>query len=236
MIKNKKRELFSLSTTAKGTIYYSFDDNFIGEVKKMLQQCYRRNVKFFKREIDGVDLVLLYTRQEMDDLSGHKTPPWLVGRADPSTQSQICIFSPEVFEKVSNHNKNEFKKILCHEIAHLFTSAIHKGYRPQWFDEGLACFVAGQINLASNFSINFNPRTIFLLGTSKQWSKNVAKPSIQGYWHSWRAVSYLIKKYGKLQLLYFLSSLGDRCNNIIFYKKFRHVYNKDFLEVIKQIN
>lgn len=236
MIKNKKKELFNLSDTAKGKIYYLMDDNSIGEVKKMLQQCYQRNVKFFKREIKGVSLVLLYTRQEMDDLSGHETPPWLVGRADQPAQNQICIFSPKVFEQVSNHKKNEFKKILCHEIAHLFTAAIHRGYKPQWIDEGLACFVAGQINLSSNSCIIFNPQTIFQLGTSKQWSKNVAKPSIQGYWHSFRAVSYLIKKYDKLQLLYFLSSLGDRCSNKIFYKKFRNVYNKDFLEVMKQID
>lgn len=68
-------ESVNLNDTTKGTIYYSLDDNYIGEVKRMLQQCYRRNVKFFKREIDEVNLVLLYTRQEMDNLSGHKTPP-----------------------------------------------------------------------------------------------------------------------------------------------------------------
>lgn len=237
MVKNKKRELFSLSDTTRCTLYYSLDDNSIDKVKKMLQQCYRRNVKFFKREIKGVNLVLLYTRQEMDNLAGHKTPAWLVGRADPDPliENQICIFSPKVFEQVSNHNKNEFKKILCHEIAHLFTNAIHKGYKPQWLNEGLACFVAGQINLTSS-NISFNPRMIFLLGTSKQWSKNVAKPSVQGYWQSWKAVNYLIEKYGKSQLLFFLSSLGDRCNNRIFYTKFKHVYDRNLLEVMKQIN
>lgn len=232
---DKKQIIFGLGSTTKGKIYYSVDDNSVNAVKKILQQCFQRNVKFFKKEINMVDLVLLYTRQEMDDLAGRATPPWLVGRADPSIPGQICIFSPKVFEKVSSHNKNEFKKVLCHEIAHLFTDAVHKGYKPQWLNEGLACYVARQINLTSS-SINFNPRTILLLGTFKQWNRNVAKPSVQGYWHSFRAVDYIIRKYGKSKLLYFLSSLGDKCNNLTFYKKFKHVYSKDFFEVMKQIN
>jgi len=235
MLRKKQRELFSLSDTIKGIIYYLPGDGSLSEIKKIFQQCYRKNAKFFKREVDKITLTILYDRQEMDEIADYKTQNWVVGYANSSMKNQIYMFSPEVFGKVSNHHRKEFKPILSHEIAHLFTRSIHKGYKPHWLYEGIACVVAGQKKLLKNTNMKFTPRIVSLLDTSKQWNRNAAKKSLQGYWQGWKAVDFLMRKYGKLQLFYFLSSLGDRCNKKIFYAKFRIVYNNDLLEIMKQI-
>lgn len=236
VFKDKKRELLSLSDTAKGMVIYSPDDDSIGEVKEMFYQCYKKNAKFFEREIDKVVLILLYDRQEMDEVAGYKTQNWVVGYANSLMENQIFVFSPQIFEILSNHSIDSLKSTITHEIAHLFTRSIHKGYKPLWLNEGLACIVADQINQNGNQNIVFNPKIVSLLSTPKQWRKNAAKKSLMGYWQSWKAVNYLIEKYGKQKLFYFLASLGDGCNNVIFCKKFKQIYNKDILEVMKQIN
>jgi len=90
-----------------------------------------------------VDFKINYvkSRDEMDKVLKRKTESWLVGTA---REGQIYIFPKELFPKVSNqHSEKDFEPVLRHEIVHLF---IHKafGRGPAWFDEGLACILAGQ--------------------------------------------------------------------------------------------
>lgn len=63
---------------------------------------------------------------------------------------EIYILSKEYIE---NNSKHKFIEILKHEIAHVF---IHKsfGRGPSWFDEGLACLIAGQNKFNSSLDVN----------------------------------------------------------------------------------
>ena len=76
----------------------------------------------------------------MDALANRKTENFVVGFA---SQGNVFIFPKKLFPKFSPHPESHFDEVLKHEIAHLY---IHKafGRGPAWFDEGLACVLAGQ--------------------------------------------------------------------------------------------
>lgn len=72
---------------------------------KDVQEAYFANVDFFGKEVDGVPFTFLYSREEMDNVVNRKTRDWEVGQ---TTKDGIFIFSHSIFEKVSNHPKEDF--------------------------------------------------------------------------------------------------------------------------------
>lgn len=58
-------------------------------------------------------------------------------------KNQIYILSPLVIEKYSCHKKSKIKKILTHEISHIFNGKLNKNIL-LWIDEGTAQFIARQ--------------------------------------------------------------------------------------------
>lgn len=115
-------------------------------LNKELIQFVEELKRIFNVDVD-IKIETINTREEMDNLSGYKTPDWLVGKVK---EGKIYIFSKEVYERVSSHKLDDYEKVLKHEIVHLF---IHKsfGKGPAWFDEGVASILAEQIrNLPSS--------------------------------------------------------------------------------------
>ena len=89
----------------------------------------------------NVKINYVNTREEMNKILGRKTENWVVGSVK---EDIIYIFYKKLFPIVSKqHTEEDFYPVLKHEIVHLF---IHKafGKGSAWFDEGLACILAGQ--------------------------------------------------------------------------------------------
>lgn len=107
------------------------------------------------------------------------------------------LFSPLVIEKVSSHKKTEIKKILTHEICHIFNGKINKNSL-MWVDEGAALLLSGQkknndltkedLNLFYN---NFFCKNIGL----KLFSKN------KGYKISYWTIKTIVKMFNRKKIL-----------------------------------
>jgi len=133
---------------------YKFPSNIIldfnpqvdnkSDLESLVFNSYQKNQDFFGKKEINIEIKFIYQRSEMDDLYGYKTPEWYVGSAN---NNKIAIFSPLVFDKVSNHPKTDFDYILTHEIAHLFSNEILRFSYPKWLCEGIAGYVAEQYKI-----------------------------------------------------------------------------------------
>ncbi len=182
-------------------------------LKKLISKAYLKNQKFFRQDVSGIQINFLYTRFQMDKISDQKTPDWLVGYAK---NKQIYIFSPSVFDQVSNHPPTDFPYVLIHELAHIFSNELLAFYYPIWLYEGLAGYVAGQYRLR-----NIKTLTPFAkLHDSKNWNQNPNYPQ------SYTFTKYLVDSFGKETIIDFLKQLAKAIG--------RHHYPKDFSNFFEQ--
>ncbi len=232
---NSEKNLTSieLGPKAKGFVSFLAKDPSRNRVIKDFRYGYIRASSFFKKKISKVKLTLVYSRKEMNSLIGYKTASWFVGYADFS--NEIFIFSPSVFDRESNHSKKDFRKVLCHEIAHLFIRQIHNSYEPVWLEEGLAYYVAGQRDKFKNSNPIFNnPEAIFLIDTRNRWNRTINNHPGVPYALAFSLIDFLIRCYNKDKLIKLLLSLGGRYCKKRFCQKFRKVYGKDIKLILKE--
>jgi hypothetical protein len=228
-----KKDLTSieLGPQAKGFVSFLSKDSSLNSVVKDFRYGYIRASSFFKKKIPKVKLTLVYSREEMNNLVRNKTSSWFVGYADSS--SKIFMFSPSVFDRESDHSKKDFRKVLCHEICHLFIRQIHNSYEPVWLEEGLAYCVAGQESELKNSNPIFNnPEVIFFIDTRNRWNKTLYDQPDIPYALSFLLVDFLIKNFGKEKIIRFLISLKGRYSRRVFCQNFRMLYKKDIKLVL----
>ena len=222
-----------LGPQAKGVVSFLSKDPSLNRAIKDFKYGYIRASSFFKKKIPEVKLTLVYSREEMNNLIGQKTASWFVGYADSS--SKIFMFSPSVFDRESNHNKKDFRKVLCHEICHLFIRQIHNSYEPVWLEEGLAYCVAGQESRLKNSNPIFNnPKALFLIDTRNRWNKTIGSQPDVPYALAFLLVDFLIRYYSKDRVIKLLMSLEGRYNKKKFCQKFRKLYGKDIKLILKE--
>ena len=99
------------------------------DLEKVVFDSYWKNQNFFGENKVNIEIKFIYEGSRMDEICGYKTENWQVGYAN---KNKIFIFSPTVFDKVSNHPRSDFEYVLTHEIAHLFTNEIFKFFYPKW--------------------------------------------------------------------------------------------------------
>lgn len=210
-------------------VYYSPKEKRIEKIVHDLSDGYQRIFQFFGFSIPSFKLVLLYARKEMDELRQEETPSWLVGQANKDT---ICLFSPSVFEKESPHKRREFKKVLFHEMTHLFIRQIHSSCEPRWLEEGLAYFVAGQRGKEQFDSCFFlNQELPFLVDVEKRWQKALPHGA---YTISFLLVEFLIKRFGKEKIIKFLSSLQGKYSRKKLCQNFGQIYGHEITEIAEE--
>lgn len=222
-----------LGPQAKGFVSFLAKDPSLNKVIKDFRYGYIRASSFFKKDISEIKLTLVYSRKELNNLFGRQTPDWFVGYANFS--NEIIILSPLIWEKESSHQRDEFNKTLCHEIAHLFIRQIHNSYEPVWLEEGLAYCVAGQKSRLRNSNPIFNnPEAIFLIDTRNRWNKTIGSQPDVPYALAFLLVDFLIRRYNKDRVIKLLMSLEGRYNKKRFCQKFRKLYGKDIKLILKE--
>jgi len=196
-------------------IAFDFDPRIDSKpnLKKLVNKNYLKNKKFFNKNISDIKITFLHTRSQMDKICNQKIPNWLVGY---TKNKQIYIFSPSVFDKVSNHPATDFSYILTHEIAHIFSNNLLSFYYPKWLHEGIAGYVAKQYKIRKIRKID----KFSQLHDSKSWNKLVNYPQ------AFLFTKYLIDTLGKEKILEFLKQLPENVS--------RHHYPKDFFRFFKK--
>lgn len=88
------------------------------------------------------NVVIVQSRKEIDEIKGYKTEGWVVAFVQ---EGKIYILDKDKMEtEAKQHTKNDFDKILKHEITHLFFAQLVGDFKPRWLNEGVACYFAGQ--------------------------------------------------------------------------------------------
>jgi len=145
-------------------------------------------------------------RKTIDLLREEKTESWVVGWAWGLLA--IFILNPENITKESSHNENyDFEKLIKHELCHSFFSMTFGKSSFTWINEGIAVYVAGQLDRYS-MPLEFNG---FLDGEKV-------------YQESGNAVKLLMDNFGKDKLFEFLKKQSDTKEEKELKKVFKEVY------------
>lgn len=159
--------------------------------------------KFYKIKPPKINIELIYSRKELDDKLNRETPRWLVAAA---LKNSIYLFSPAAIENLSDHKKTEVKKLLTHELCHIFNSKVNKA-NLMWADEGVALFLANQRKIR-NFTkkeLNFFANNFFAENINlRLFAKN------NGYKISYWAIKKIVGKYNKKKILELLRINPER--------------------------
>lgn len=138
--------------------------------------------------------ILMPDRETIDQLRQKKTEAWVVGW---SGEKAIYILAPNKFNKESCHKFSEkyYYQLIKHELVHAFVRAIIDANNcPNWLNEGLALFLAGQ-NKSDLRPVKFTK----FLSYHQKFDKHI-------YQESGHAVELLVHKYGKAKLIRFLKA------------------------------
>jgi len=211
----------NISNTSFNNIILDFDSKIDSQadLEKVVLVAYQKSKNFFGKNVPGIKISFLYQRSQIDKIRGYKTQDWEVAYAY-GKENQIFIFSPIVFDKVSNHPKSDFEYILTHEIAHLFSNKILGFSYPKWFCEGLAGYVAEQYKIRPVGEIdNFSD-----LHDKVSWDK------FNNYPQAFSFTEYLIENLGKERILKFLEDLGERFGCCPNFKDFNEFF-EDFFNI-----
>lgn len=208
----------------------------VKELKCVIKKGIRWNERFFGFSIPSLTVVLLNSRKEIDNQMKRKTPDWVVGGFN-SQKNYVFILAPWAFEKESCHPKENFPKVLIHEISHLFIGQVHPFSVPRWLVEGLASYLAKQKRPLVSISPELlNSPFLTRLSSFSGWNENASKGAypISYYW-----IEFLINKYGKEKILKFILELKkipeikDAFKKI--YPKSLAFTEKDFLNYLKNL-
>ncbi len=156
------------------------------------KKSYRKASSFFGIKPKDIKLKII---EDPEKIFRNKKIPWYaVGFYYKNT---VVIVDKELFPS-RGHKKNEFSKVMLHEMCHIFIKKIVKKKIPVWIEEGLCQFIA--------FGDKIKPKNFVdleKLETYKDWY-NWNSP----YAYCSNFFSYLHKNYGKRKILEFLESLN----------------------------
>lgn len=200
-------------------VSFNPDIDSLEDLTEAVQESYLPSRKFFDKDVTGIKVKFLYTREEMDRERGSKTPDWVVGSAGKKT---IVIFSPKVFSQVSPHPASDFLPVLTHEIAHIFQEGLFPFSRqPYWLMEGLAGYIAEQYKTRI-VKPNNKIQDFAEIHYADGWNKT--NPYNQAY----SFTAYIIERFGKESLLPLLGSVSPTDSFQTFASKFEDAFKCDF--------
>lgn len=191
---NKISKDIKIEKNRIGKIFFKSGDQSVNLIEKLVLSSFRKLNKFYKIDNIGINLRLLYSREEFDKKMGRKTPEWMVGVILKNT---IYLFSPSVIEKFSTHKKSRLNKIIAHELCHIFNDKINKEIL-NWIDEGTALFLAGQ-EKAKDFK-----KTDWQFFIDNFLDRNISLQSFaehEGYKISYWTIRTIAEKFGINKLL-----------------------------------
>lgn len=178
--------------------------------------------KFWGIKFPLPKVFLVNSRKDYDLFVGQKTADWMSGRA--VSGGHIFIFSPEVYNKETCHNKENFWKTLKHEQCHFYYYKFMKTRQPVWLNEGLACYVSKQLKKTDDVEKFLK---VVDLKKHKNWQRMVYPVGF--FW-----VDFLIKYFSKERFFKFLKLISkdtsDKNVKQVFFKVYKIRFNKKELK------
>lgn len=196
----------------------------IENVEKGIKSSFR----FFDNITDlNFKIKFAYSREEFDEYVKEKTANWVVAH---SFEDKFIIFAPEKIEQYTNHKKEEFSQIVCHETCHILTQKINHNFS-FWMFEGIALNVANQIKKGEIKKENldyFIDKCLFKNSNYKDFISH------QGYLISYLLIKYFLENYSK-NIIMSLLKINYNNNNFVE-KEFCEIINMDKKRVVDIVN
>lgn len=168
---------------------------------------------FFKIKIERPPIFFLNSRKDIDKFWGRKTESWFSGWAK---NGAIYILNPKVYPKESNHKIEHFWQTIKHEYCHLYFNQVTGINYPKWLNEGLACYLNGQVKKTLTLSEAMKVFDYF-----QKSDRDIYK--VGYFW-----VKILIEKFGRRKLLILLKHLKPGLTKCQFKSIFYQVYKIKF--------
>ncbi len=139
---------------------------------------------------NSVEVTLYANHEEYENAIGKKLPDWSVGRGD---EKGIKLQSPSSWSPDRNqHSPDEACQIVVHEYVHYVVANIAGSSLPRWLNEGLAVYLALQIDENRIIDAQTSGKLIPIEDLDSNWDKN---PSL-AYSESGSFTKFLVEKYG----------------------------------------
>ena len=182
-------------------------ENFISSTQKELEN-------FFHTKIEPVNIFLIDSRKDIDKIWGKKTEKWLTAW---TKNNNIFILNLKNYIRESDHKDiKHFWQALKHECSHLYFKQLTQANYPKWLNEGLACYLAGQIKK--------HPVPEEALRVFDYFQKTDREIyAIAYFW-----VKLLIDRFGKGKILELVSRINSQMTEKQFRKNFYRVYGINY--------
>jgi len=168
-------------------------------------------------------------RKSFDKQLNRKTFDWEVGNT--SAQNEIDIIHEDSFEKCSSHPKDDFSRILKHEISHIYINKIaERKMIPMWLNEGLSMYLADQIVQYRDKGLYIENDYLSKISTEYGWSKY---SNYSAYAYSCLFVDFLTKKYSLNKIIELLKKLNLNYSRNTFDKLFVSIFGKSLEDIEK---
>lgn len=160
-------------------------------------------------------------------LEKHNTQNWEVGNT--SENNEIDIFHPDVFEDESSHKREDFLKILKHEITHIYIKKLANSKAvPMWLNEGLAMYLAGQVKQYRNKTgLYIETEYASKLSSPSGWNKYADHDA---YRFACLFVNFLVTKYGLEPIIRLIKSIPQNYYRSSFEKIFNEIFKTTIAE------
>ncbi len=223
--KRDKTEVVNLPK-CKALIYYMSEDISFPELLSSFKAGYKKAKLFFNYDLKKeIDITLVYSRKELEEILARKTQAWEIGFTSNKT-GNIIIFSPSVVEENSNHKKDDIFKTIQHELVHAFQVEVVKGFTPWWLDEGIALITAQQVKTKGRECLKS------LIGSAKFFDYTTDNyrfcTSNGGYPAAYFLVENLIKDFGKGKIRSLFENSCTSKNFDLFFKEKFSVSPEDY--------
>ncbi len=138
----------------------------------------------------SVRITIYANHQEYESALGKDLPEWSVGNG---RVDGIELQSPSSWEPNRNyHSPDDACRIIVHEYTHYVVANIAGDSLPRWLNEGLAVYLALQINENTITNAKISGKLIPIEDLDSSWSKN---PGL-AYSESGSFVRFLVENYG----------------------------------------
>jgi len=185
------------------------------KISKFLIEIQKEFSEFFGIDVEQPDIFFLDSRKDIDIIRNKKTESWLSGWAE---NGNIFILNPKIYTKESNHTAEHFWQTIKHEYCHLYFKKLTGTSCPKWLNEGLACYLAGQIKKSPTSD---EAMKVFDYFQKSDWQVY----SVGYFW-----VKFLIEKFGKEKFKKLLKELRLEINENEFKSVFYKIYKIKFSE------
>ena len=200
-------------------------------IKNILDKIIPNLEKRLKISVDFPVTIRLHdTRKSYDKQLGRSTYNWEVGNTS-TNNNYLDIIHQDSFEKYSSHPKDDFLKILKHELSHIYIKGIvQKNTIPTWLNEGLAMYLADQTTQYEKRGFFIENNYLSKISTEYGWNKY---SNYSAYDYACLFVGYLVKRYSLNKIIELLKKLKLNYSYNTFDKIFTDIFDKN-LEMVEK--